>query len=68
MSEPKKYAGRLLIVDDEPSMRSGLAALLTQQGFQVRTADGGEEALALLAEEPVDLVVTDRQKYQWDLE
>ena len=61
MSEPKKYAGRLLIVDDEPSMRSGLAALLTQQGFQVRTADGGEEALALLAEEPVDLVVTDRR-------
>jgi DNA-binding NtrC family response regulator len=61
MSEPKKNAAKILVVDDEPAMRNGLAAMLGRHGLEVRTADGGEEALELFAEMPADLVVTDRR-------
>jgi two-component system response regulator HydG len=61
MSEEKERRGRLLVVDDEPDTSRALAALLRQEGYEVRTADGGEEALALQGEAPVDLVVTDRR-------
>ncbi len=61
MSEPKKNASKILVVDDEPAMRNGLATMLGRHGLEVRTADGGEEALELFAEAPADLVVTDRR-------
>lgn len=50
---------RILIVDDEPSIRKVLAAHLTKLGHEVDTAAGGEEALDALAGAPFDLVVTD---------
>jgi two-component system, NtrC family, response regulator PilR len=50
---------RLLVVDDEPSMREFLEIMLSQEGYQVRTASTGEEGVrAYRAEEP-DLVLTD---------
>jgi two-component system response regulator HydG len=55
----KSRDANLLIVDDEPSARSGLAALLEQEGFRVHQAGSGEEALAVHGEHPIDLVVTD---------
>lgn len=52
-------AERLLVVDDEPSMREFLEIMLSQEGYQVRTASTGEEGVkAYRAEEP-DLVLTD---------
>jgi two-component system, NtrC family, response regulator PilR len=52
-------AERLLVVDDEPSMREFLEIMLSQEGYQVRTASTGEEGIkAYRAEEP-DLVLTD---------
>src|SRR4030042_3565873 len=52
-------AERLLVVDDEPSVREFLEIMLAQEGYQVRTASSGEEGFkAYRAEEP-DLVLTD---------
>jgi CheY-like chemotaxis protein len=52
-------ACRLLLVDDDPAVRTTLAALLRAAGHTVTEADGGKAALALLADQPVDLVLTD---------
>ncbi len=50
---------RLLLVDDEPSVRRSTSKLLSSLGYAVETAGSGEEALALLAQTRVDLLVTD---------
>jgi two-component system, NtrC family, response regulator PilR len=49
----------LLVVDDEPSARSTLALLLRKRGHRVLEADGVASATKRLADEVVDLVVTD---------
>jgi CheY-like chemotaxis protein len=38
----------ILVVDDEPTIREILAAVLADEGYRVRTARDGQEALALL--------------------
>ncbi len=50
---------RILVVDDEKSMREFLAIMLKKEGYDVVLADGGESALDVLRREQVDLVVTD---------
>ncbi len=50
---------RVLVVDDEASARSGLEMLLRQEGWVVDTAADGALALAIFAESPPDVVVTD---------
>lgn len=50
---------RLLVVDDEPVLAATLAEYFQAQGFHVSVAHALEEALALLAEDSFDLVVTD---------
>jgi DNA-binding NtrC family response regulator len=50
---------RILIVDDEPSIRKVLAAHLRRFGHETETADDGAQAIAKLQEEPFHLVVTD---------
>lgn len=50
---------RILAVDDQRYFRVYLEDLLAQQGYEVRTAGAGEEALALLEQEPFDVLVTD---------
>jgi len=51
--------GRILIVDDELSMREFLSILLSREGYGVATAATGEEALTLLASGGVDLILSD---------
>src|SRR5689334_1599513 len=51
--------GRILVVDDEVSARSGLEKLLRQEGFEVDVAIDGVNALQIAAERPPDVVVTD---------
>ena len=51
--------GRILVVDDERSMREFLAICLKREGHQVAVAASGDEAVAALADQPVDVVVTD---------
>src|SRR5215467_2191836 len=50
---------RVLVVDDERSMRELLAIMLKQAGHDVTVADGGEQAIELIKNEPFDLVITD---------
>ena len=50
---------RVLVVDDEQSMRELLGMMLRQAGYQVAAADGGEAAIQMLKSESFDLVVTD---------
>ena len=49
----------LLLVDDDPDLLKLLAIRLRASQYRVTTADSGERALALLATERPDLVVTD---------
>nr|BFE64174.1 response regulator transcription factor [Dactylosporangium thailandense] len=50
---------KVLVVDDEASIRALLSATLRLTGFEVRVATGGNEALATAAEYCPDLVVLD---------
>jgi len=49
----------VLVVDDEPASRSGLARLLSDEGYTVDTADSGKAALDHVAARPPAIVVTD---------
>jgi two-component system, NtrC family, response regulator HydG len=49
----------LLVVDDEPAIRFSLRELLEEDGHAVREAAHAPAALALLEEEPADLVLSD---------
>src|ERR1700728_772820 len=50
---------QVLIVDDEPNLRKILSAQLSRDGYDVLTADDGEQGLSILKEHHIDLVVTD---------
>jgi DNA-binding response OmpR family regulator len=50
---------RVLVVDDEESVRITTAAILEQEGYEVSTAADGHEALATAARGHFDLVLTD---------
>ncbi|MBX3126123.1 MAG: sigma-54-dependent Fis family transcriptional regulator [Polyangiaceae bacterium] len=50
---------QILVVDDEPNLRKVLAAQLARDGYDVHTAEDGEQALALLRDHHIDLVITD---------
>jgi len=52
---------RVLVVDDEPSLREITSKLLTRSGYECQTAPGALDALEVLerTEEPVDILVTD---------
>lgn len=50
---------RVLIVEDEPSQLEMLSYNLGAEGYQVYKADTGEEALLILKESPIDLILLD---------
>jgi two-component system chemotaxis sensor kinase CheA len=50
---------RIMVVDDSPLTRELISALLEAVGYDIITAGDGAEALHLLSQGPVDLVVTD---------
>ena len=52
-------ATRILVVDDEENVRQLLRDVLESEGYRVRLATGGREALGLLENEEFDAVFTD---------
>jgi two-component system, NtrC family, response regulator PilR len=50
---------RILVVDDEPSMREMLRIVLRRDGYDVLIAENGQAALERLRSEPVDLLLSD---------
>lgn len=51
---------QVLVVDDIEQNREGISDLLAGHGFDVRVATDGREALALLEQQPVDLLISDQ--------
>jgi DNA-binding response OmpR family regulator len=49
----------ILIVDDQPALLESLAMVLESEGYEVLTAEDGHQALAILEEQPVDLILAD---------
>ena len=52
-------AQRILVVDDEQSIRTIVEYALKDAGFEVVTAGRGDDALAVMERDPIDLVVLD---------
>src|SRR5512134_153099 len=50
---------RILVVDDERSMRELLAIVLKREGHEVMLAENGKRAIELLEKEPVELLISD---------
>jgi DNA-binding NtrC family response regulator len=50
---------RILIVDDEPQIRTFLLVTFEHAGYDVRTAGNGREAIAICALESFDVVLSD---------
>ena len=50
---------RILVVDDEDDLRAVLSDLLVDAGHEVYEASNGAEALALLEQNPVEVVIAD---------
>ena len=49
----------ILVVDDNPSMAKTMADILDVKGFEVHAAISGAEALEILRDHPVDILLTD---------
>jgi len=54
-------SSNILIVDDEKFQREILAEILSSEGFFVKTARDGHEALSIIRREAIDLVLTDQK-------
>ncbi len=52
-------ASRILVVDDERSMREFLGIMLTRDGYDVVVAENGTQAMAALRQRPFDLLISD---------
>jgi two-component system NtrC family response regulator len=50
---------KVLVVEDDPDIRKILAVFLAEKGFQVKVAESAQTALDMLAEEPMDLILSD---------
>jgi two-component system response regulator (stage 0 sporulation protein F) len=50
---------KILVVDDEEGARDLFNTILTDEGYDVALANGGEEALGIFKSNPFDLVITD---------
>src|SRR6201996_3013739 len=74
MSEPQadeffyvlKDSVRILLVDDDPILREFGVVHLSSEAASVTTAGDGEEALAMLEQAPVDIVLLDLEMPRMD--
>ena len=51
--------GRILLIDDDTSIRELLTVMLEEEGFEIRGVGSGRAGLALLPDWPPDLVMLD---------
>ena len=50
---------KILVIDDEPIVRTSCIRSLSPEGYEVKSASSGKEALELLENEPFNLVLLD---------
>ena len=55
----REKAGRILVVDDEASLRDALGKILAAEGYEVRHAANGRDALEALASDRFDFILCD---------
>jgi CheY-like chemotaxis protein len=60
LDEGSRQRLRILVVDDEPSIREVLAMYFTEEGHTVGTACDGEEGLQAYLDGEWDVIITDR--------
>lgn len=58
---PETHAQTLLLVDDEPNILSALQRLFRRDGYTILATDSAEEALNILARQPVDVILSDQR-------
>jgi DNA-binding response OmpR family regulator len=56
---------KILVVEDEPTIRMALTDHLEKRGFDVLEADSGERAIELIKTTDIDLIVTDIEMPGW---
>ena len=67
--KPMMTKACVLLADDDPAVRASLRQVLEQEGYSVLLATNGDEAIAVAARAPVDLVLLDLnmpKKNGWD--
>jgi two-component system response regulator MprA len=57
---------RVLVADDDPSIRESLKKILEESGYEVLLAEDGEVAVQLLTNEKVDLLLLDLEMPKQD--
>lgn len=57
---------RILIIDDDDSLREGLIDLLQSRNFQIEGASSGQQALKILEDQVFDLIITDYKMQEMD--
>ena len=50
---------KILVVDDERSIRESLSKVLRAEGYEIVLAENGQQAIEKLAQEPIDLLLLD---------
>ena len=55
----EKLGKVVLLVDDDPTFRADLHQFLESRGYRVLEASNGDEALDIMTDEPVNVMVTD---------
>ncbi len=50
---------RIIVIDDSYDFRSTLKTILEEEGYEVETAENGDEGIKLFTENPADVVITD---------
>jgi len=50
---------RILIIDDEPQIRSMLTLMLEREGYEVVEAPDGVDGIKIYRQNPADLIITD---------
>jgi YesN/AraC family two-component response regulator len=56
---------KILIIDDERSIRNALKEILEFEGFSVIDAEDGESGLTILKQQTIDLVFCDIKMPRW---
>lgn len=59
MVSGQEHQGKILVVDDDPLIRTTISGMLEQESFTVVEAASGESAISLFQEQPFDLVLLD---------
>jgi two-component system response regulator PilR (NtrC family) len=62
----ERSRGRILVVDDEKSMREVLEIFLRNEGYTVSVAENGQQAASALKDDIFDLIITDMKMPKMD--